>query len=31
MLAAYYNTKKDTLFVVRLAQGFVHMGKVSVS
>jgi len=29
MLANYYNSKKDTLFVVRLAQGLVHMGKVT--
>lgn len=27
MLASYYATKKDTLFVVRLAQGLIHMGK----
>jgi 26S proteasome regulatory subunit N1 len=30
MLASYYNTKKDTLFVVRLAQGLIHMGKVRI-
>ena len=30
MLASYYQTNKDTLFIVRIAQGLVHMGKVSI-
>lgn len=29
MLASYYGSDQETLFVVRLAQGLIHMGKVS--
>jgi len=29
-LASYYANKPDHLFIVRLAQGLVHMGKVSL-
>ena len=30
-LSAFYVREKDTLFVVRIAQGLLHMGKVSLS
>jgi 26S proteasome regulatory subunit N1 len=28
-LAAYYTSQPDQLFVIRIAQGLVHMGKVT--
>ena len=29
-LAAYYTNKPDVLFVVRIAQGLIHLGKVLI-